>query len=94
MNNSISADINSAMEFLRRFAREDLQTQDSTKQLLLEVKCTNSLQMLIDIVNTRILRSFSLRLQMECNDDSPYVDFTNIGLINQGLTVPRENSNG
>lgn len=68
MSNSTSDDINSAIESLEQAVRQDIQDQGCIERLLIETQCTNCLQRLIDNLNGLVLKNFSLRLQMDCDD--------------------------
>jgi hypothetical protein len=68
MSNSSSDDLNCAIESLEQVIRQNLQDQCSVERLLIETQCTNCLQRLIDFVNAFVLKNFSLRLQMDCDD--------------------------
>jgi hypothetical protein len=68
MSNSTSDDINSAIESLEQAVIQNIQDQGCIERLLIETKCTNCLQRLIDILNGLVLKNFTLRLQMDCDD--------------------------
>jgi hypothetical protein len=75
MNNVIFNHLNNAiqsLEILQLNLTYDSESRSSVEQLLLEVKWTNCLQNLIDVVNFHPLRNFSLKLELECDDNDKY----------------------
>lgn len=72
MNNVFFNHINNAIrsleEALQLTVASDSESRSSAEQLLLEVRWTNFLQNLVDILNFYSLRNFSLKLQMDCDD--------------------------
>ena len=72
MNNVIFNHLNNAiqsLEILMLNLTYDSESRSSVEQLLLEVKWTNCLQNLIDVLNFHPLRNFSLKLELECDDN-------------------------
>lgn len=73
MNNVIFNHINNTIQSLEEVLRlnltNDSESRRSVEQLLLEVKWTNCLQNLIDALNFHSLRNFSLKLELESDDN-------------------------
>jgi hypothetical protein len=85
MTNSNCTDINSTIESIQQVLIQDLQVRTSAEQLLLEAKCTNCIQGLVEIANVRILKNFSLKVEMECDDN----DNSSFFGSSENLTSPR-----
>ena len=70
MNNAIISHINNAIQSLEEAIRFTItrNSKSSVEQLLIEVKWINCLQDLIDVINFHILKNFSLKLKLDCDD--------------------------